>query len=365
MMTKIPAGSGSGTGNRSGSSGGLVEYLEKEQVGQWFSRGQAELAGAQVVAEIDANKKNLGREDAKYYQVIFAPSQAELAHIGSDPAKLRDFTRSAMEQYAQNFGKGIESKDLVWFAKLEHSRQFNHGDRAVQLGEQVKGVAKAGDQTHIHVIVSRTESLSAYKAGQQSGQHTRKNPYHLSPLTNHRATTKGVVQGGFERNGFSQRTEQAFDQGFGYARQLTESFRFLHGMKHGDAPTKAEWQRQATADAQKRALRHELPKTASAPHLNEKTPEIDFTDDLRAALDQTYRQQDTQRLSQALASAQAERERQAEAKAQKAAEQLKATEAIKQAAEALKLAEQEKIAQQQKLEQKPQNRPRISRDLGR
>ncbi len=365
MMTKIPAGSGSGTGNRSGSSGGLVEYLEKEQVGQWFSRGQVELAGSQVVAEIDANKKNLGREDAKYYQVIFAPSQAELAHIGSDPAKLRAFTRSAMEQYAQNFGKGIESKDLVWFAKLEHSRSFSHGDRSVQLGEQAKGVAKAGDQTHIHVIVSRTENLSAYRAGQQSGQHARKNPYHLSPLTNHRATTKGVVQGGFERNGFSQRTEQAFDQSFGYARQLTESFRFLHGMKHGDAATKAEWQRQATADAQKRALSHELPKTTLTPHLTEKTPEIDFTDDLRAVLGQAFRQQDTQRLGQALASAQAERERQRIADQQKAAEQQKAELALKQAAEALKLAEQEKIAQQQKIEQTPQNRPRISQGFGR
>ena len=43
-----------------------------------------QLAGHEVVAEIDHNKRNLGREDAKYYQVILAPSQAELAHIGKE-----------------------------------------------------------------------------------------------------------------------------------------------------------------------------------------------------------------------------------------------------------------------------------------
>lgn len=359
MMTKIPAGGG-GMSNRSGSSGGLVEYLEKEQRGQWFDRSQADLLGAQVVAEIDANKKNLGREDAKYYQVILAPSQAELAHIGSDPAKLREFTRSAMEAYAQNFGKGIESKDLVWFAKLEHSRQFSHGDRSVQLGEQTKGVAKAGDQTHVHVIVSRTENLRQYQDGKKTGQHQRKNPYHLSPLTNHRATTKGVVTGGFERNGFSQRTEQSFDQAFGYARQLTESFRFLHGMKHGDEATKAEWQRQAhtaAADRQQRTQSHEPAQTTRTHAPTPKTPEIDVTDDLRAVLGQALRQRDTQQLSAALASAQAERDRQEQADEQKA-ELVR-----KQAVEASNLAEQEKTNKEEKTQQQALKRPKINLGL--
>ena len=164
MMTKVGGGG-------PGSCGGLVEYLEKEQLGQWFSQNREQLAGHEVVTEMDPNKRNLGREDAKYYQVILAPSQAELAHIGSDPQKLQAFTRATMEQYAANFGKGIESKDLVWFAKIEHSRSFDHTNRAVQLGEQQKGVAKSGDQTHIHVIVSRTENLGEYAAGKQNGLH--------------------------------------------------------------------------------------------------------------------------------------------------------------------------------------------------
>lgn len=351
MMTKIGSGG-------AGSCGGLVEYLEKEQAGLWFGQNREQLAGHEVVAEIDHNKRNLGREDAKYYQVILAPSQAELAYIGSDSQKLQAFTRATMEQYAQNFGKGIESKDLVWFAKIEHSRSFDHTDRAVQLGEQQKGVAKTGDQTHIHVIVSRTENLREYVEGKKNELHERKNPYHLSPLTNHKATTKGPVIGGFERNSFSQRTEQSFDQAFGYERSLTESFRFLHCMKYGDEQAKGEMQRQAIEQAQKRAQSHEQSQQVEMYGQPGKTPENEFADDLRAVLSKAYQQKDVNDLAAALATAQAERER------QRVAQEQKAEEARKQAIEAAKVAEQQKLAQQQKIEQKPENTPRISRGLG-
>lgn len=362
MMTKIGGGS-------SGSCGGLVEYLEKEQAGLWFSQGREQLAGHEVVAQIDHNKRNLGREDTKYYQVILAPSQAELAHIGSDPQQLQAFTRATMEQYAANFGKGIESKDLVWFAKIEHSRSFTYTDRAVQLGEQPKGVAKAGDQTHIHVIVSRTENLREYVEGKKNELHQRKNPYHLSPLTNHKATTKGPVVGGFERNGFSQRTEQTFDQAFGYERPLTESFRFLHCMKYGDEQAKGEMQRQVAEQGQERAQRHEQSQRAEIYQQPGKTPENKFADDLRAVLGKAYQQKDVHDLSSALASAQAERERQRVVDEQKA-EEVAAANRRELALEATKLAEQQQLAQQQqrlppKIEQKPENAPRISRGLGR
>jgi len=264
-----------------------------------------------------------------------------------------------MEQYAANFGKGIESKDLVWFAKIEHSRSFDHTDRAVQLGEQQKGVAKTGDQTHIHVIVSRTENLREYVEGKKNEQHQRKNPYHLSPLTNHKATTKGPVVGGFERNSFSQRTEQTFDQAFTYERSLTESFRFLHCMKYGDEQAKGEMQRQAAEQAQKRAQSHEQGQRAEMYQQPGKTPQNEFADDLRLVLSKSYQQKDVNDLAAALATAQAERER------QRVVQEQKAEEARKQALEAAKVAEQQKIAQQQKIEQEPEKAPRISRGLGR
>ena len=300
MMTKIPS-SGKGLSSRSGSCGGLATYLEKEQLGQWFGQKLENVPGYQVVAEIDANKRNLGLADDKYYQIVLAPSKAELAHIGADVESLKAFTRSAMEQYAQNFGKGIESNDLVWYAKIEHRRSYDYTDRAVQLGEQSKGGLKLGDQTHIHVIVSRTENLREYKQGLAESLHERKNPYHLSPLTNHKATSKGVVLGGFERNGFSQRVEQCFDKDFGYERGLTESFRYLHGMKYGDEGLKAEL---GQAVALERSQQREQARSLELAAQQRQTG-------LQAGLGQAYGQRDSRELSQALEQAEQIRQQQA------------------------------------------------------
>ena len=57
MMTKIPSG-GAGLSNRSGSCGGLVAYLEKEQLGQWFGQEREAVAGYQVTAELASQLAN-------------------------------------------------------------------------------------------------------------------------------------------------------------------------------------------------------------------------------------------------------------------------------------------------------------------
>lgn len=253
MVAKIPA-SGKGLSQRSGSCGGLVAYLEKEVQGQWFSLDREDVPAAEVVATLDTNKRNLNRAADKYYQVVLAPSQAELRHIDSDPEKLRAYTRAAMEQYAANFGKGIEGRDLVYFAKVEHERTTNHQDRAVQLGDVAKGQAKPGPQTHIHIIVSRTENLARYGERKKTEEIERKNPYHLSPLTNHKDTQRGVVKGGFERKQYSERVEQAFDQAFAYERPLVETFRYAHTMQHGTPEECTALRVQAIQEQQRQAV---------------------------------------------------------------------------------------------------------------
>ena len=249
MVAKIPNGS-SGLGQRSGSCGGLVAYLEKEVQGQWFSLDREDVPAAEVTQTLDRNKRNLNRDADKYYQVVLAPSQAELRHLGSDPEKLRIYTRAAMEEYAANFGKGITGKDLVYFAKVEHERTTGPRDRAVQLGEVKRGQEKEGEQTHIHVLVSRTENLARYAERKQAGDVDRKNPYHLSPLTNHKNTARGVVTGGFERKQYSERVEQAFDQAFSYERPLVETFRYAHTMQHGTPEECAALRAQALREQQ-------------------------------------------------------------------------------------------------------------------
>lgn len=285
MVAKIP-GSGTGLSQRSGSCAGLVAYLEKEVPGQWFSLEREDVPTAEVIQTLDRNKRNLNRDADKYYQVILAPSQAELRHINSDPEKLRTYTRAAMEQYAANFDKGIAGKDLVYFAKVEHERITGPRDRAVQVGEVKRGQAKEGEQTHIHVIVSRTENLTRYAERKQAGEINRKNPYHLSPLTNHKNTERGVVVGGFERKQFSERVEQTFDQVFAYKRPLMETFRYAHTMRHG-TPEECvalrvqalQEQRQGSVEATAELLTHQAPvvtpklEQAEAPR-PQLTPEI-------------------------------------------------------------------------------------------
>lgn len=286
MVAKIPSG-GPGLGQRSGSCGGLVAYLEKEVQGQWFSLNREDVPDTEVVATLDQNKRNLNRDADKYYQVVLAPSQAELRHIDSDPEKLRAYTRAAMEQYAANFGKGIEGRDLVYFAKVEHARTTNHQDRAVQLGDVAKGQAKPGPQTHIHVIVSRTENLARYAERKKTGEVERKNPYHLSPLTNHKDTQRGVVTGGFERKQYSERVEQAFDQAFTYERPLVETFRYAHTMQHGtpedcaalrvqamqEQQRQAEQEQQRQVEQPRQAEQHIGQRPTPAPQLTPKQPQ--------------------------------------------------------------------------------------------
>lgn len=226
MVVKVSGGS-------AGSCGGLVNYLEKQERGQWFSQERDGMRASEVTPAIDQNKRNLGRDDEKFYQVIIGPSKEELKHIGDDPAKLRDYTRDVMNEYARNFGKGIEGKDLVWFAKIEKERTHTHHDRAVQTGEEWKGKKKEGEQTHVHIIVSRTENLSQFKAQQQAGQMERKHPLKLSPATNHRATEKGAVKGGFDRTAFIRASERQFDQRFSYERKPTETFDYSRNQQHG------------------------------------------------------------------------------------------------------------------------------------
>jgi len=215
MVAKIAAG---GTG----SAGGLVSYLEKEEPGGWFTHDRADVGPLEATEGLDANKRNLGQDDAKFYQVILAPSQEELAHIGNDPAKLRAFTRDAMQGYAENFGKDLKSGDLVWYAKVEQQRHHKGTDPEVKAGTARSGQEKEGPQSHVHILVSRTERLSHHK--EQQAETGRKTAYKLSPATNHQHTEKGPVKGGFSRVEFIQATEQAFDKRFDYQRTQEQTF---------------------------------------------------------------------------------------------------------------------------------------------
>lgn len=221
-------------GANGGSCQRLAGYLEKEndrlppgQQEAFFSSQSDNVSQIEVVAGIDRNGAAQGLKTGqdRFYTFTIDPSQKELAHIGGDPDKLRDYTRGVMDNYAANFGKGIESRDLVWYAKIEYSRHYAHDDKAVQEGAARKGQPKEGDQTHVHVIVSR------FKERQQEGERTTS----LSPLTNHRQAG-GAIGNGFDRVNFIQANERSFDQKFSYSREQTETFDHARAAKSEHQP---------------------------------------------------------------------------------------------------------------------------------
>ena len=219
----------SSTGSNAGSSGQLVEYLEKEnnlkaehKAELWFNQQRDDLRSQEVRQGIDSNTAKLKQHEAKFYLVNISPSQQELAHIGNDAQQIKEYARRVMAEYAANFQKGLGADDVKWYGKVEYNRAYKWTDPAVQQGQSQRGEAKAGHQMHVQIIVSRKDS------------HNQKL---LSPVTNHRGQGKseahGQQFGQFNRVAFKERSEAAFDQQVGYRRELEESFRYQNTMSNG------------------------------------------------------------------------------------------------------------------------------------
>jgi hypothetical protein len=219
----------SSSGSNAGSCGQLVEYLEKEnnlkpeqKAELWFNQGRDDLRPYEVRQDIDTNTAKLKQSEAKFYLVNISPSQKELQHIGNDPQKLKEYARGVMAEYAANFQKGLGPDDVKWYGKVEYNRGYKWTDLEVKHGLNQRGEAKAGNQMHVQIIVSRKDSH---------------NQRLLSPMTNHRGQGKseahGQKFGQFNRVAFKERSEVAFDTQMGYRRVLEESFRYQNTMSNG------------------------------------------------------------------------------------------------------------------------------------
>ncbi|SFF02024.1 DUF5712 family protein [Spirosoma endophyticum] len=224
-----------------GSSARLVNYLEKENVSSlsteneyFFSVDRDKCNKWEVIQQIDNNAKSqkIEKNQDRFFSIIIAPSQAELAQIGNDSGKLKEFTRSAMENYASGFcnyqgeSRGVESKDLVWYAKIEHERKYTSLDAEVKEGLAEKGQLKEGDQRHIHIIVSRCEGReNRYILESELKRQKQEQTAHLCPNVNN-----PII---FSRDAFYRATEQTFDKLFTYERKLEESYDYCNAIKNG------------------------------------------------------------------------------------------------------------------------------------
>lgn len=269
-------------GKNTGSSAGLVEYLDKENYGldeldkvHFFNKEGSHFSAAAVENALDNNKAKLKKTDTKFYMLTVNPSQDELRHIGSDKEKFKSYINELMDTYASNFnrsfkdGRVLTGDDILYFAKIEHERTYKYNEarfdkqirfnrnleiqkyrmetkaankelapeirrqcrqRAMELeskfirnsqGTIIKeGALKDGNNLHAHIVVSRLDKSQQMQ---------------LSPMSNHKGGNN-ILNGkkaaiGFHRDEFVASGEKLFDQKFNYQRDYRKSYEHFKAAK--------------------------------------------------------------------------------------------------------------------------------------
>ena len=169
-----------------------------------------------VISAIDSNKSGLHVEDAKFFSLILNPSEKEAAKLGGTREKkmrsLGIMVDRMMDRYAEGFNKeGVKThQDLLYFYTIHEYRENDDGSLRPGI--------------HVHIIVSRKDNTGKYK---------------LSPMTNHRGESSGVIKSGFNRDSFYRDCERIFDTTFGYQRRISESYDYNNTMTHGSNEERA------------------------------------------------------------------------------------------------------------------------------
>ena len=259
--------------NYSQSSGDFVGYLEKENEGikeadmeHFFNQYGDEISAEEVVKEIDGNTAKLKKKEPKFYSITVSPSKYELRKLKNNSQDLKTYTRELMKDYVSSFNREISGRpitidDIKYYAKIEHQRTFKGTDiqikenqpfatkilqlkteiRNIQDGRAegstkkmnreiaklerqaphqqngnriVQGMPKDGNQSHIHIIVSRKDASNSIS---------------LSPGSKHKASEVEMhgkkVKRGFDRDTFFAKAEKTFDKTFGYKRNYAETYK--------------------------------------------------------------------------------------------------------------------------------------------
>ena len=259
--------------NYSQSSADFVGYLEKENQGleqhemeHFFNQYGDEISAEEVVKEIDGNTAKLEKHEPRFYSITVSPSKYELRKLQNSSEDLKRYTRELMKDYVASFNREIKGRpvsidDIKYYAKVEHQRTFKGTDfqikenqpyaskilqlkteiRNIQDGRAegnikrmkkeitklesqaphqqngkriVQGMPKDGNQSHIHIIVSRKDASNSVS---------------LSPGSKHKASEVEMhgrkVKRGFDRDTFFAKAEKTFDKTFGYKRNFAETYK--------------------------------------------------------------------------------------------------------------------------------------------
>jgi len=246
------------------------EHLPAGQAGmeQFFNQYSDEISAEEVVREIDGNTAKLEKTEPRFYSITVSPSKYELNRLQNSSEDLKNYTRELMKDYVASFNREINGRpitidDIKYYAKIEHQRTFKGTDREIkenqpyatkilqlkteirniqegrsegnikemqrtitrlekeaphqsrEFGHQriVQGMPKPGNQSHIHIIVSRKDASNSFS---------------LSPGSKHKASEVKMhgknVKRGFDRDKFFGKAEKTFDKTFGYQRNFAETY---------------------------------------------------------------------------------------------------------------------------------------------
>ena len=260
-------------GNYAQSVVDFVAYLEKEnellepsEMEHFFNQYGEKISAEEVTKAIDQNTAKLKKREPKFYSITLNPSARELKRLKNNKEALKLYTREVMKDYAAAFNREISGRkvtvdDILYFAKIEHQRTFKgtdkkvrenqpyanqilelkHQIRCIEQGKElgnigmlqekiqqlehkaphqqngkriVQGMRKEGNQSHMHIIVSRRDKSNAVS---------------LSPGSKYKASdvvmNGKIVKRGFDRDSFFAAVEKTFDKNFGYKRNYAESYR--------------------------------------------------------------------------------------------------------------------------------------------
>lgn len=223
-------------GPNTGSCAAYAYYLEHENLWKkdndlrkdiipFYDQDGNAVSVATVINSIDANKQGLHVEDAKFFSLVISPSEKEIAKMGATREErihaLEQLVDKMMDRYATGFGKrNIKShNDLLYFYTIHEFREDENGDLRPGI--------------HVHIIVSRKDINGKYK---------------LSPMTNHRGETAGVIKSGFNRDAFYRDCERIFDKSYDYQRRINESYDYLNTLAHGSNADKTAMIRAAVKE---------------------------------------------------------------------------------------------------------------------
>ena len=216
-----------GAYNNFGSCRQLANYLEHEDLGRmekgiytegFFNLTNDNIYKSKVIKDIDSNIGQLLKTDAKFYAIHVSPSEKELRAMGNTEQEQAEAMKRYIREvfileYAKNFNKGLSASDIKFYGKIHFDRSRSENELNM----------------HCHLIVSRKDQTNKKK---------------LSPLTNHKNTTNGIIKGGFDRVNLFQQVEQGFDKLFSYNRQFSESFEYSNTMKNRTTDDKLKMQEQ-------------------------------------------------------------------------------------------------------------------------